>query len=338
MCVFTNTHAHTNFPIVTEWTPPSPSCVARWVGWHLDTCQSSLSITKGQENGVRGSATHCITMATTAPKFIACWDSSFKCVYICVFVWKNGYFSGCSCRMCLCFLLRLQLFPISRRQMLLPFSFAVANLRNLAWSSRLFSLLPSQLFFPLLTSRSGKRALLEGQPLSLKKESLTFHHLGLYCLFPFCLMPLSSSLWSSTSFVRNYFLIFTGYIAGEESAHVIVHKSEKIGLPGWQLTTWSLPSWWSVYGMNKKDNLCSQSGKIAQIEPPRTNHWPVYRTLITEVHQHSSSPGAPAATHEHSHLFILDTNDTTTCSDNNHIKWIEYNAPNGSRTCEHLNI
>lgn len=210
-----------------------------------------------------------------------------------------------------------------------------SHLASLSLTSRTsYEALAFSLYFPhsFLDAPPSNQWVREGQPLSPKKESLTFHHLGLYCLFPFCLMPLSSSLWSSTSFVRNYFLIFRSYIAGEEeSAHVIVHKSKKIGLPGWQLTIWNLPSWWSVYGMNKKDNLCSESGKIAQIEPPRTNHWPVYRTLITEVHQHSSSPGAPAATHEHSDLFNLDTNDTTT---SNKFKFI----PNGSRTCEHSNI
>lgn len=31
-----------------------------------------------------------------------------------------------------------------------------------------------------------------------------------------------------------------------------------------------LRHWRSVYGMNAEDNLCSQPGKIAQIEPQRT--------------------------------------------------------------------
>lgn len=136
-----------------------------------------------------GSATHCITMATTALKFIACWDSSSKCVYICVFVWKNAYFSGCCCRMCLCFLLRVQLFPISRRQMLLPFSFAVANLRNLAWSSSLFSL-----SFPhsFLNAPSSNQWVREQGPLGrtapLPKKGI-FNLSPPWPLLPFSLMP-----------------------------------------------------------------------------------------------------------------------------------------------------
>lgn len=63
-------------------------------------------------------------------------------------------------------------------------------------------------------------------------------------------------------------------------------KQKKTGWPSTQTqaqqTMWSPHHWWSVYGMNTTDNLCSQSGKIAQIEPQRTIHWPVYPTLIAE--------------------------------------------------------
>lgn len=183
------------------------------------------------------------------------------------------------------------------------FSSADANLGTSLTASAFSLSFPHSFFnLPLRSSGSGNKALQDVQP-SKKKECLTFHHLSLACLFSFNHTPISSSFWSSTRVVRNYFLIFRSWvfscnIAGGWRGMLFctcgpVFKCEETGLLQRKLTMWRLPSWWSVYRMNKKDNLCSQSGRIAQTEPPRTNH----RTLITEVPQQPSS-----STHEDGHL------------------------------------
>lgn len=144
-----------------------------------------------------------------------------------------------------------------------------------------FSLSFPHSFFnlPLLGSRSGNRALEEVQPPKKKKKKKGVFNLSPpWPLLPFFLQPHINCTCRP------------------------VFKCGETGLRQRKLMMWRLPSWWSVYRMNKKDNLCSQSGKIAQMEPPTTKNWPIYQTLITEVHQHSSSPGAPAATHERGHL------------------------------------
>lgn len=92
-----------------------------------------------------------------------------------------------------------------------------------------------------------------------------------------------------------------------------------------QQTMWNLRSWWSVYGMNTNDNLCSQSGKIAQIEPWRTIHWPVYRTLIAE--RFTSTIHLLGLEQPHTSRQIVppiypDFNDSTMCSDSSHTEMI----------------
>lgn len=96
-----------------------------------------------------------------------------------------------------------------------------------------------------------------------------------------------------------------------------------------QQTALSPPGWWSVYGMNKKDNLSSQPGKIAQIE--------LFGGQSTDLFtEHLSQRGSPALfiswgssrhTHTHTraqaekqacrpvHPIWPDLNDSPTCSD-----------------------
>lgn len=154
-------------------------------------------------------------MATTALKFIACWDSSSKCVYICVFVWKKMTIFldvpvGCACA-----------------------SFCVSNCSlsvggkcssHLALLSLTFGTSREALAFSLsfphsfLKAPSSNQWVREQGPVGRtaplpKKGAFNLSPLASNAFF-FCLTPLSSSLWSSTSSVCNYFLIFRSYIAG----------------------------------------------------------------------------------------------------------------------------
>lgn len=97
-----------------------------------------------------------------------------------------------------------------------------------------------------------------------------------------------------------------------------------------QQAMWSLPGWWSGYGMITKDNLCSQSGKIAQIEARRTIHWPVYWTLIAERFTstiHLLGLQQPHTSRQLVPPIYPDFNDRTMCSDSSHIEMNSIQCP-----------
>lgn len=138
-------------------------------------------------------------MATTALKFIACWDSSSKCVHVCVFVCENVHFcfwfecvrvppcvSNCS--------------PSARGKYSSHLSSSASNLETLHAALAFSPSFPLSQFFkpPSSHQRVKEQGPAGSTACKKKKEYLTFHHLGLSLLLPLCLSPFSSSLWSST--------------------------------------------------------------------------------------------------------------------------------------------